>query len=155
MKLRKTDLLLNYTEQEEMLPKCCKPPNVVFYYLASVHPILFLTFIFCWQIIFSYLLSFLDSGIPRPVENFVFIVHKLHRNFDGSVRNTLCLSVTNRQAGRQTKTTMSFRTAGRLSYHLQFNLAVWIWGWQFPTHQTTQHYTPEDNHIKILSCFLV
>jgi len=47
MKLRKTDMLLNYAEQEEMLPNCCKPPSVVFYYLANEYPILFFTFIFC------------------------------------------------------------------------------------------------------------
>lgn len=54
MKLRKTDLLLYYAEQEEMLPSCCKSPNVVFYYLANsflyvyflLTNLLFLSFIF-------------------------------------------------------------------------------------------------------------
>jgi hypothetical protein len=46
-----------------------------------------------------------------------------------------------RRAGRQAGTTLSLRTAGSVSYHLQLNLVVWIWGWQFPAHQTTQHYT--------------
>jgi hypothetical protein len=54
MKLRKTDLLLNYTEQEEMLPNCSNLPNVVFYYLANEHPILFLTFIFYRQKLLSF-----------------------------------------------------------------------------------------------------
>jgi len=100
MKLReKPDLLLNCTEQEEVFPNFCKPSIVVFITWPMNIPFYYWRLFFADKNFFSCLLSFLDSGIPRPVENFVFIVQKSHRNFDCSVRNAFCLSVTHRQAG--------------------------------------------------------